>query len=159
MPLFHCASHNGLQKWTPRVSWAHENWYHSKFVMCYRKFRFAALKHRKLRFLGGGLWSARSQDKAPSCMLCSKQDKFSSHISRCDNPATTGLPAGLTCLLNLHFLIALGCDLVNWLDHGARLKATSQQPCYARVQMGINLQHCWATIRSRKMWDYFHSEP
>jgi len=92
-------------------------------------------------------------------MLWTKRDKLSSYLGRCDTTATTGLPAGLNLLLNLHFLIALGCDLVNWLDLGALLKATSQQPCYARVQVGISLWCCWATIWSRKISNYFHSEP
>lgn len=92
-------------------------------------------------------------------MLCTKQDKFRSDISRCDSPAMTGLPAGLNLLLNPYFLIALGCDLANWLDHGARLKATSQQPRHAQVQVGVSLQHCLAAIWNRKIWNYFHSEP
>lgn len=61
-------------------------------------------------------------------MLCSKQDGVSSHLSRCGTCAAAGLPERVRVLLTLHFLIALGSDLANWLDHGALLKATRQWP-------------------------------
>lgn len=113
-------------------------------MRCRRKFRFAALKHLDLSGGGCGVQGTKIQLFPP--MLCSKQDRFSSHLSRCDPSAAAGLPAGTSLLLTLHFLIALGCDLTIWLDLGALLKATRQRPRYAWVQVGFSLQCSWATI-------------
>lgn len=76
------------------------------------------------------------------------QDGFSPYLSRCDSCAAAGLPAGVRVLLTLHFLIALGCDLANWLDHGALLRAQGSAPL-AQDQVGFSLQSSWATIGSR----------
>lgn len=111
-------------------------------MRCCRGFRFAALRHLELS--GGGCGVQGIQTQLFPHRLCSNQDGFSSCLSRCDTSAAAGLPAGVRVLLTLHFLIALGCDLANWLDLGALLKAT--RPHYPRVQVGFSLQHSWATI-------------
>lgn len=113
-------------------------------MRCHRKFRFAALRHLELS--AGGCGGQGTKIQLFPLVLCSRQDRFSSHRSRCDTSAAAGLPAGTSLLLTLHFLIALGCDLANWLDLGALLKATRQQPCYTRVQVGFSLQRSWDTI-------------
>lgn len=154
-PFFLCTSKNNLQIEHSHTAVFLKKWHPTKFMGCFRKFRFADLRHLELR--GGGCGVRGIQIQLLPRTLCSNQDAFSSYLSRCDTSAAAGLPAGVRGLLTLHFLIALGCDLANWLDLGALLKAT--RPRYPQVQVGFSLQHSWATTWSRKILNYFHSGP